>query len=56
MPTRTYRFQLTVIVEHDHESYDDPEWIADAALGALTNEYGFECTYGPVELVQTQSD
>jgi hypothetical protein len=49
--TRTYRFELTVNVENDHDAYDDPEWIADAAWGALTSGYGLECTYGPVELV-----
>jgi len=26
-------------------AFDDPEWIADAAWGALTNDYGLVCTY-----------
>jgi hypothetical protein len=43
---RTYRFSITVTVEPDH--YDDPEWIADAAWGALANEYGYECTFGDI--------
>ena len=51
VPARTYRFALTVIVEDDHAAYDDPEWVADAAWGALTNEYGLECTYGEVEML-----
>jgi hypothetical protein len=49
---RTYRFTLTVTVEPDHEAYDDPEWIADAAWGSLSNEYGFRCVYGDIELVE----
>lgn len=49
MPTtRTYRFTITVDVEPDQEGYGDPEWIADAAWGALTNEYGYECTFGDI--------
>lgn len=36
---------LTVTVEEDHEAYDDPEWAADAAHGALTNEYGLRAIY-----------
>lgn len=55
MPSRTYRFVLTVAVDEDHEAFDDPEWVADAAWGSLTNEYGFECTYGQVELVESQA-
>lgn len=43
--TRTYRFVLTVQVEPGHPAYDDPEWAADAAHGALTNEYGLRATY-----------
>ncbi len=50
--TRMYRFTLTVEVEADHEAYDDPEWIADAAWGSLSNEYGFRCVYGDIELVE----
>lgn len=47
--TRTYRFSITVAVEPDQEGYDDPEWIADAAWGALANEYGYDCIYGDIE-------
>jgi hypothetical protein len=43
--TRTYRFEITVEVEPGHPAYDDPEWAADAAHGALTNEYGLRATY-----------
>lgn len=46
--TRSYHFTLTVTVEPDQEGFDDPEWIADAAWGALTNEYGFDCSFGEV--------
>lgn len=37
---RTYRFALTVEVEPGHPAYDDPKWAADAAHGALSNEFG----------------
>lgn len=53
--SRTYRFSLTVTVERDHEAYEDPEWIADAAWGCLSNEYGFQCVYGNIELVEERS-
>jgi hypothetical protein len=43
--TRTYRFVITFEVEPDHPAYDDPEWAADAAWGALTNEYGLRAIY-----------
>lgn len=43
--TRRYRFVVTVEVEHGHPAYDDPEWAADAAHGALTNEYGMTTIY-----------
>jgi hypothetical protein len=46
---RTYRFTLTVDVEPSQEGYDDPESIADAAWGALSNDYGYRCTYGDIE-------
>ena len=44
-PTRTFRFVVTVEVEPGHPAYDDPEWAADAAHGALTNEYGLRAIY-----------
>ena len=43
--TRAYRFVITFEVEPDHPAYDDPEWAADAAHGALTNEYGLRAIY-----------
>jgi hypothetical protein len=43
--TRVYRFVVTVEVEPGHPAYDDPEWAADAAHGALSNEYGLRATY-----------
>lgn len=43
--TRCYRFTLTVNIEPGHPAYDDPEWAADAAWGALTNEYGLRAIY-----------
>jgi hypothetical protein len=49
--TRTYEIVLTVEVDHDHLAFDDPEWVADAAWGALTNLYGLTCTYGTPALV-----
>ena len=42
---RIYRFMVTVEVEPGHPAYDDPEWAADAAHGALTNEYDLKATY-----------
>jgi hypothetical protein len=44
--TRAYRFVVEFEVEPDHPAYDDPEWAADAAWGALTNMYGLlsSCT------------
>jgi hypothetical protein len=44
----TYQFSITVKVPPDDVAYDDPEWVADAAAGALANIYGYECTYGEV--------
>ena len=38
--TRSYQFTITFDVEAGHPAYDDPEWAADAASGALTNEHG----------------
>jgi len=52
--TRSYRFILTVNVEHDHPAYGDPEWAADAAWGALTNDYGLRVIYADIEEVETQ--
>ena len=49
LPSRTDRHR----VDDDHEAYDDPERIADAAWGALTNEYGLEFTYRPAALVES---
>ncbi len=46
---RTYTFRLRVSVEDDHPGYDDPEWLADAAWGALTNLYGVSCIYDDIE-------
>jgi hypothetical protein len=43
--TRTYRFVVTVEVEPGHPAFDDPEWAADAAHGALSNEYGMKSIY-----------
>lgn len=48
-PHRTYRFTITAYVDAGHVAYDDPEWIADAAAGALANEYGIECVYEHIE-------
>jgi len=46
---RTFRFTITVTVDSDQQGYDDPQWIADAASGALGNEYGYECFFDAVE-------
>jgi hypothetical protein len=43
--TRTYRFVITVEVEPGDPAYDDPEWAADAAHGALTNEYSLRAIF-----------
>jgi len=47
-PTRRYQFTIAFDVESDHPAYDDPEWAADAAHGALSNEYGLAATYSDV--------
>jgi hypothetical protein len=47
--SRTFTFRLTVSVDEDHEAYDDPEWFADAAWGALTNLYGVRCVHTDIE-------
>lgn len=44
----TYQFSIVVRVRSDDIAYGDPEWVADAAAGALANIYGYECTYGEV--------
>ncbi len=49
---RAYRFVVTFEVEPGHHAYDDPEWAADAAWGALTNEFGLRAIYTDIEEVQ----
>lgn len=39
-------------VEPGHPAYDDPEWAADAAWGALANEYDLRAIYTDIEEVQ----
>ena len=53
--SRTYSFRLTVTVDEDHEAYDDPEWFADAAWGALTNLYGVRCVYTEIVTLDDSS-
>ena len=45
---RTYRFVITFEVDDGHVALNDPEWAADTAHGALTNEYGLAATYNEV--------
>ena len=52
---RTYQFTITFTVEEDHEAYDDPEWAADAAQGALSNEYGLRSIYTDIAEVTSES-
>lgn len=40
-----YAFVVTVTVEPDDPAFDDPEWVADAATGALANVYGYNCYF-----------
>jgi hypothetical protein len=47
-PRRTYRFTITVTVEPGDRAFDDPEWVADAAAGALANVYGYECFFDDI--------
>jgi hypothetical protein len=47
--TRAYRFAVTFQVEPGHPAYDDPEWAADAACGALANEYDLPAIYTDIE-------
>ncbi len=53
---RTCRFTLSFDVEPDHPAYDDPEWAADAAWGALTNEYGLRAVYSDIEELDSSVD
>jgi hypothetical protein len=46
--TRSYRFVVIVEVEPGHPAYDDPEWAADAAHGALANEYDLKASYSDI--------
>lgn len=46
---RVYRFVVTFEVEPGHPAFDDPEWAADAAWGALTNEYGLPSSFSNIE-------
>jgi hypothetical protein len=48
---RAYRFVMTFEAEDNHPAFDDPEWAADAACGALTNEYGLRAIYTDIEEV-----
>lgn len=48
---RRYRFAVTFEIEPDHSAYDDPEWVADAAWGALVHEYGVTAVYSDIEAV-----
>ena len=54
--TRTYRFTLSFDVAPGHPAYDDPEWAADAAWGALSNEYGLRATYTDIEELDASVD
>ena len=51
---RSYRFAITFDVDSEHVAYDDPEWAADAAHGALTYEYGIESVYSQQQLLPVQ--
>lgn len=48
---RTYRFAVTFHADTDQVAFDDPEWAADAAHGAPTNDYGIETVYTDLRLV-----
>lgn len=48
---RAYQFTITFEVDDDHPAFDDPEWAADAAWGALTNEYGLRAVYKDIQQV-----
>ncbi len=51
--TRTYRFAITFEVEPSHPANDDPEWAADAAWGALNNQYGLLNHFSDIDEVRT---
>ena len=50
--TRTFRFSITFNVEPAHPAYDDPEWAAGAAWGALTNMYSLRAFYAVPEEIE----
>lgn len=35
-------------MEAGDSGYEDPEWVADAAAGALANVHGYDCFFGDV--------
>lgn len=45
---RTYRFSITVTLRPEEPGCGDPEWVADAATGALANVYGYECFFDDI--------
>lgn len=49
---RSFRFVITVTADEGQEGYNDPEWVADAVWGALSNEYGYSCTVDSMEEIQ----
>ena len=51
-PPRTYRFSITVSVDAEDPGYNDPEWVADAATGALANVYGYDCFFDEIVEVE----
>lgn len=50
--TRAYRFMINFEVDPGHPAYDDPEWAADAAHGALTNEYALRAIYTDISEIE----
>lgn len=52
--TRTYRFEMSISVEPDHNAYLDPEWAADAAASALTDGYGLDAFYDNIALLDDE--
>ena len=52
LPAPAYHFVVTFEVEPGHPAFDDPEWAADAAWGALANEYDVRSIYTDIEEIQ----
>ncbi len=55
-PMRTHAVLFTFEVGPADPEFDDPEWIADVAHGALGNKYGIRCTYDEIDELPSSTE